>query len=166
MKYATEYHRLHEKHLFPGRSMLQYVQQLAILVGKYNTKTVLDYGCGEGRQWSHERAHNAIGIEMPALYDPGTADWAARPTGTFDGVICTDVMEHVPEENDELKKTAQDISSFATQWAFISVCCRPSKHIRFQDGTNVHCTIHPFAWWREFLQPHFTTARLVLVESP
>lgn len=164
MKYGQEYLALHKKGLFPGRSMLQYVPEISILVAKFGSKKILDYGCGEGRQWTHERAHNAINIELPTLYDPGTSEWSGRPKGTFDGVICTDVMEHVPEE--EVLDVVKDIASLAEQWAFISVCCRPSKHIRFSDGTNVHCTIHPFAWWKELMQPHFTKARLVLVESP
>jgi SAM-dependent methyltransferase len=164
MKYLDEYRRLHGEGKFPGRSMLQYVPQIADLVAKYKSKTILDYGCGEGRQWSHERAQNVIGCDIPTLYDPGTAAWSARPSGKFDGVICTDVMEHVPEE--ELQDVVEDIADFAEQWAFISVCCRPSKLMRFQDGTNIHVTIHPFSWWKEFMETHFKTAQLVLVESP
>jgi hypothetical protein len=72
-------------------------------------------------------------------------------------------MEHVPDG--ELKGVVEDIAGFATQWAFISVCCRQAN-LKFEDGTNIHVTIHPFDWWKEFLQPHFTSARLVLVESP
>jgi hypothetical protein len=164
MKYQKQYAILHGQGKFPGRSMLQHVPVIADLVAEFKSKNVLDYGCGEGRQWSHERAHNAIGIDLPTLYDPFTEAWCKRPKGTFHGVICTDVMEHVPEE--ELKGVVEDIAGFAEQWAFISVCCRPSKHMRFDDGTNIHVTIHPFAWWKEYLQPHFTSARLVLVESP
>jgi SAM-dependent methyltransferase len=164
MKYKKQYEILHGQGKFPGRSMLQYVPQIADLVAEFKSKKHLDYGCGEGRQWSHERAQNVIGIDIPTLYDPFTSAWNARPKDKFDGVICTDVMEHVPE--DELKGVVEEIASFATQWAFISVCCRPSKHMRFEDGTNIHVTIHPFAWWKEFLQPHFIDTRLVLVESP
>jgi SAM-dependent methyltransferase len=164
MKYKKQYEILHGQGKFPGRSMLQYVPQIADLVAEFKSKKHLDYGCGEGRQWSHERAQNVIGIDIPTLYDPFTSAWNARPKDKFDGVICTDVMEHVPE--DELKGVVEEIASFAEQWAFISVCCRPSKHMRFEDGTNIHVTIHPFAWWKEYLQPHFTSARLVLVESP
>jgi hypothetical protein len=172
MRYLAEYRKLHSEHKFPGRSMLQYVPVIADLIAEYGSKKILDYGCGEGTQWSHERAHNALGIDIPTLYDPAVPEWSQRPIpedGKFDGVICTDVVEHIPESGNygnELKAAVEHIASLTGQWAFISVCCRPSKHMRFTDGGNVHCTIHPFEWWQEFMKPHFKYVRLVLVQSP
>lgn len=166
MQFVTQYRGLHAKGLFQGYSLLQHVPQIADLVSEFGSKRLLDYGCGMGRQYTHERAHLALGVQVPVLYDPAVAEWVVKPAGKFDGVICTDVLEHVPEEHLELRTVVEEIAAFATQWAFISVCCRPSKHIRFDDGTNVHVTIHPFEWWREYLGPRFTKARLVLVESP
>jgi hypothetical protein len=163
MKYLEQYRNLHGQGRFPGRSMMQWVPQIADLVAEFKSTKLLDYGCGEGRQWSHERVQNVLGVEIPTLFDPCTDAWSARPQGLFDGVICTDVMEHVPDG--ELKGVVEDIAGFATQWAFISVCCRQAN-LKFEDGTNIHVTIHPFDWWKEFLQPHFKSARLVLVESP
>lgn len=163
MQYLNEYHTLHAQRKFPGHSLLQWIPRITDMVAEHQSRKLLDYGCGEGRQWTHERAHLAIGVEQPALYDPAVHVFARIPDGVFDGVICTDVLEHVPE--DELDGVFADLERLSRQWVFASICCRPSKHMRFSDGSNIHCTLHPMEWWRERMAPHFTK-KLVLVESP
>lgn len=145
-------------------SLLRWVPDIADLVGEFKSRRLLDYGCGLGWQYTRERAHNAWGTEMPVLYDPAVYGREMRPAGPFDGVICTDVLEHVPE--DELDAVLRDIAGFAAQWAFISVCCRPSKHIRLPIGGNVHVTVQPIEWWWARLAPFFDgKVRLVLKET-
>ena len=62
---------------------------------------------------------------MPTLYDPAVQGIDVKPEGQFDGVMCTDVLEHIPE--DELDTVIADLAGYAKQWAFIAVCCRPAK---------------------------------------
>jgi hypothetical protein len=38
------------------------------------------------------------GVESIRCYDPGYPPFSTLPEGRFDGVICTDVLEHCPEE--------------------------------------------------------------------
>ncbi|MCR4331294.1 MAG: methyltransferase domain-containing protein [Sulfuricaulis sp.] len=164
MKLLKQYRKLHGQQKFPGYSILKFVPEIADLVAEFRSKRLLDYGCGAGYQYRRERVHVLWGVEMPTLYDPAVAEHNATLIGQFDGVICTDVLEHVPE--DELPQVVGEIARFARQWAFISVCCRPSKHIVFEDGQNVHVTIHPFEWWQALLAPHFNgNTRLILRET-
>ena len=163
MKYLDQYRKLQAARKFPGMSMIPFAADVAELVGEFQSKTILDYGCGLGLQYSRDKIFKMWSDRMPTLYDPAVQLYQLKPAGKFDGVICTDVAEHVPE--DELPAFVADIAGYAKQWALISVCCRPSKHIRFDDGENVHVTIHPFAWWQEYLAPHFSSARLVLKET-
>lgn len=109
---------------------------------------MLDYGCGEGRQYTERRVHDAWGI-MPALYDPAVSGLDVLPLGKFDGVVCTDVLEHVPE--DELDGVLAELRGYAKLWCFISVCCRPAKPNKNLPGSggNAHVTIHPKEWWRQ-----------------
>lgn len=154
MKFLKQYRKLHEQKKFPGMSVLQFVPEIAELIAEFKSKRLLDYGCGLGWQYTRERIHLAWNIEPPTLYDPAVAEHSATLIGHFDGVICTDVLEHVPEE--ELQQVIGDLARFADQWAFISVCCRPSKHI----------TVKPFEWWQDLLAPHFKgEARLILRET-
>ena len=59
-------------------------------------KTLLDYGAGQGWQYTEECYHVLWNI-MPTLYDPAVAAFHVKPSQRFDGVICTDVLEHIPE---------------------------------------------------------------------
>lgn len=38
-------------------------------------------------------------VDSITLYDPGYEPYSTLPVGDFDGVICTDVLEHCPEED-------------------------------------------------------------------
>ena len=161
MKLLAQYRALQERAEFPGWAIRPFVAEIGGLIAEFKSRTVLDYGCGMGWQYSKEKASAGWGI-TPTLYDPAVATHDILPAGPFDGVICTDVAEHVPEE--ELDEMFANISGRAGQWAFISVCCRPAKRT-FADGSNVHVTIRPFAWWQAMLAPYFTDARLVLRET-
>lgn len=160
-----EYRKLHALHFFPGMSIAPFLPDITELVAETGAKKILDYGCGEGVQYTRERFHEAWGVDRPALYDPGVARWADKPVDIFDGVICTDVLEHVPE--DELDGVIDDLIRMSSMWVFASVCCRPAKR-KFLDGTNVHVTIRPLNWWAGKLARPFGMSgrRLVLRETP
>lgn len=140
------YRELHAKGKFPGFSVRPYLAQIAELVMSSGAKTLLDYGCGEGKQYSEECWHVLWNIH-PVLYDPAVPQFAKKPSGSFDGTICTDVLEHVPE--DELDAVIQDLVRFSRLWCFVSVCCRPAKaNKNLPDGRNAHVTIKPESWWQ------------------
>lgn len=145
-----EYEALHQDPTaMPGRSLLPYAHVVNTLIRKHGSQTALDYGCGKGLQYMVDRVQEWWGIQ-PHLYDPAVPTWSARPPlPTYDGVICTDVLEHIPEA--ELDATLTDIFGFARQWVFLTVCCRPAVRI-LPNGLNAHCTVRPQEWWRERLE--------------
>jgi hypothetical protein len=71
--------------------------------------------------------------------------WTACPAGTFDGVLCSDVLEHVPDE--ELDVFIPRLFAYADKFVWASVCCRAAKKC-FPSGENMHVTIRPMSWWR------------------
>lgn len=142
------YRALHAKGKFPGMSIRPYVIPITELVMASGAKTLLDYGCGEGKQYEIECYHVFWNV-MPTLYDPAVARFSQRPSAQFDGVICTDVLEHVPEA--ELDAVIDDLVGYARLWCFISVCCRPANRKYLPDGRNIHVTLKPPAWWRHKL---------------
>lgn len=154
------YVAMHEKGDFPGISIKLYLEQIAELVRETGAETLLDYGCGKGHQYTLKRWHEAWGI-MPALYDPAVPELSVLPPGPFDGVICTDVLEHVP--GDELEQVIGDLVRLSQLWCFVSVCCRPAKKKRkLPDGRGVHVTLESEAWWEEVLGRAFD-GRAVLI---
>jgi hypothetical protein len=160
------YTKLHAQGKFPGYSIRPYLMQITELVMASGAKTLLDYGAGQGKQYTKECYHILWNI-MPTLYDPAVKEFSKRPQGQFDGVINTDVLEHIPL--DELDAVIADLVGYSRLWCFISVCCRPAKPNKNLPGLgiNAHVTLKPESWWRETLGEAFANrAKLILEFTP
>jgi hypothetical protein len=86
-----------------------------------------------------------LGLERAVCYDPGYPPFAERPLGTFDLVICCDVLEHCPEE--DLQWIMEDIAGHARRGVFLVIACYPAKK-SLPNGENAHITIQPPSWWK------------------
>src|SRR6476646_3596930 len=95
-----------------GTSSPRHVDFILDLSKKLNTRSILDYGCG--------KAGLQKGLPFPITnYDPCMPEYAKRPEGEFDIVVCTDVLEHI--EPDCLNSVLQDLIGFARQLLFLNV---------------------------------------------
>lgn len=152
--YASEYGRFHENQkLFPGYTLTRYVDKIAKLVQELNTRSLLDYGCGKGYQYIERRLHMQWGGLLPHCYDIGVRQLTKRPNQKFEGIICTDVLEHI--HTDDLTEFLHDVFNFSTQtgnsFVFFGISCAPSKNKALSDGRNVHLTVQPPDWWENTL---------------
>ena len=144
---------------YPGESLLQHAKAISDLIAKTNSKSLLDYGCGKGYQYSKEKIHNRFFFDIqPALYDPAVSTHNTLPEETFDGVISTDVMEHIPE--DQLDEVLSQIYSKATKFVYLGICTIPAIAI-LPNGENAHCTVKPIEWWRDKISKHATVDTVV-----
>jgi len=66
------------------------------------------------------------------------------PSGNFDAVICTDVLEHI--EVQDLDVIMQEIYSKATKFVYLGICNAPADSF-LPDGRNSHVTLESFDWW-------------------
>lgn len=153
---------------FRGRSVLQYAGQIAKLVKLYDVQSMLDYGCGGGDQYKTPASfHQQIGLKRKsvALYDPSFKGHDKLPDRRFDMVVCSDVLEHIPE--DSVDALVDSLFNHANKVVWASVCCRPAKKF-FADGTNLHITLKALDWWAEKFTERSAAAGVAfqLVESP
>jgi len=145
MSLKDQYEKMHLQGHFPGQMAWQFRDDILRLMKKTGAKTLLDYGSGKGKQWGKLALHLQVD---PTLYDPYYPPNAKRPEGTFDGVICTDVLEHIPE--DEVEQVLRDIIEYARCFVFLTICTKPAKKT-LPDGRNAHLTVRPSEWWDEML---------------
>lgn len=145
--------------VFRGFSIKSAVPDIARLIKATAPRSILDYGCGKGRQYSERNVHEEWGGLMPHLYDVGVPAFAAKPKRSFDAVICTDVMEHIAEA--DVDAIIADIFRFVpprddggTCFAMFWISCRAAKRKTLADGRNVHLTVRPGDWWAERLTIH------------
>lgn len=135
----------HHPNYFRGRTVLKYATEIDKLIKSTVSKTLLDYGSGKGEQYQSTYSLQQVwGVDLPTCYDPGVERFAKLPKGRFDGVICCDVMEHVPEH--AVQDTLRRIIDYADKFVFFSIATNAATKT-LPDGQNCHLTIKPEEWW-------------------
>ncbi|MEK6749122.1 MAG: class I SAM-dependent methyltransferase [Pseudomonadota bacterium] len=140
--------------MFPGIALLPQAPRIAQLVAETNAQTLLDYGCGKGHQYtvaydapdgSHwPSVQQFWGVTSIHCYDPAYLPYSQKPTGQFDGVICTDVLEHCPEQ--DLPWIIETLFIYAKKFLFVNAACYPAVK-KLPNGENAHSTVKPPTWW-------------------
>jgi hypothetical protein len=153
--YGAMYTLLHQNHKhYKGRSIRPYVEPIAVLVRQVEARRLLDYGSGKGLQYADDRVQERWGEVEVTCYDVGVPAFSPRPQGFFDGVICTDVMEHIAKA--DVPEVLADIIGYTETgrpaFVFFSICCAPARRKSLPDGRNVHLTVETPAWWNYQLQ--------------
>lgn len=158
-----QYRQMHREggaQMFPGKSLVPQLAGIKRLVAETGAQTILDYGCGKALAYNRDDLRfedsefvgsivdywDVAGVHF---YDPCHAPFSRLPEGQFDGVICTDVLEHCPEE--DLPWIVGEIFSFSRQFVYANVACYPAQK-RLPNGENAHCTVRSAAWWREVFE--------------
>jgi hypothetical protein len=169
----NEYKNLHEKgnkqisghDMFNGISITFYLKDLRhIILNLEKAKSILDYGCGKAMFYSPTKynkfALNEKGFRLKqslpklwnldyySLYDPGYKEYSKLPKGKYDGVICTDVIEHIDEKDCDW--ILDEIVSFSKKFVFISIACYKALKT-FTNGRNVHVNVQGPEYWKEKL---------------
>lgn len=123
-----------------------YSPDIAHLTKKHDVKTILDYGCSDGTQYTRMRLHEKYDYPLPYLYEPSIPFFSKFPTRTFDMVVCTDVMEHVTLPL--VEQILARIMFYADRVVYMSIADTPANLI-LPNGENAHCTLKPAEWWVE-----------------
>lgn len=152
-KAEKENHRPAEQ-TFAGKMLASHAPTIKQMIERTQSRTLLDYGSGKGQ--SYETKDIEIGgVTAPSLqeywglesircYDPGYEPFSRLPSEQFDGVICTDVLEHITEP--DLPWILDEMFGFARRFVFANIACYPAKK-SLPNGQNAHCTVRPPDWW-------------------
>ena len=157
--------------MFDGQSLPRQAQRIRRLITRSGARSILDYGSGKGTQYSKPILENGVerwesmqqywGVESIRCYDPGYVPFSELPQGAFDGVVCTDVLEHCPEQ--DLEWIIGELFGFARRCVFANVACYPARKT-LPNGENAHCTIRPVEFWRELFERAAGASKAVLWE--
>lgn len=129
---GTDFQKNNPKN-WAGYDVVKYQRQIKDLVIKYNAKTILDYGCGKGFQYTDPLPY-ALGDEEPVWttfdkwlgvtvykYDPCVEEFKEPPSTNmkFDGVICNQVLQTIPDS--DLSWVARKLKEHTDKFCFISL---------------------------------------------
>ena len=125
-----------------GDDCKNYHNQIRLLMDKYNAKSVLDYGCGKGRQYQNLLSYGLsptentepmtfktrINAESVYCYDPCVVEFEIEPIGqTFDAVICTQILGSIPDV--DMPWLCDKLMNYATKFVFIGLH-KPDKPVK------------------------------------
>lgn len=165
MNLIEQYRALHAQGKFQGLSVLKFADEIGDLIKQYGAETLLDYGSGQGHQYMPPHSLDKKWGVNVTMYDPAVEGLTDLPMEKWDVVLCSDVLEHIPE--DGLSKVFNETFSRAIRFVYFTVCARPAKKT-FPDGTNVHVTLKPMEWWQAEIEKYQNTfgIRFFLRETP
>jgi len=140
---------------FDGGGIRTLVDKILHELKSRKSVTILDYGCGLATHWHSQvwinntkSILNVLGEKVQGFYryDPAYDIYSKKPTNKFDFVVCSDVLEHVPD--DYLEEFFFDINNFVKSDGiiFYSISTKPSRN-SFIDGTNMHINIKSIEDW-------------------
>jgi hypothetical protein len=115
-------HHARQSKTWSGRFTWKMRHRIKELIDQFEVKSILDYGCGKGRQYEDidEKGQNLEqywGI-MTTKYDPCVTWFSQEPHGKFDMVICVQVLGSIPR--DDLPWVIDRLYRFASKVIFVS----------------------------------------------
>lgn len=160
INYIEEYKKLHSTNSTFGTSNIEQLKFINLIIEYIKPNTILDYGCGKGT------LINELRDIYPNIkfygYDPAVPEFSTLPTGKFDLVINTDVLEHIPENT--IKEVITQIKNCSNNVFFQLHHAKASQIL--PNGENAHCTIKPPKWYLKLLKKYFTNVILLPSRKP
>lgn len=129
-----------ENSSWAGTDCKNYHNHIRVLMDKYDAKTVLDYGCGKGKQYIDVVPYilpnnqltepmtfqTRINAESVYKFDPCVETFEIEPLEQkFDAVICTQVLGSIPDVDVPWLK--DKLMNYATKFVFIGLHSFPGK---------------------------------------
>lgn len=150
-QYMIEQYRLLHKTMAYGNTSESLKSFVLPFVGFLKPKSILDYGCGQSRLLEILRKEDRLLDAKLYKFDPAIEEYEVLVPQNIDMIICTDVLEHIPE--DELDGLLRTIKIKSDNIIF-TICCREAIY-NLPDGQNCHCTIRPKKWWISKIRKYF-----------
>lgn len=148
----NQYIQLHNSQLGYGANYNEgkWHQDFLDLLKEKKCKTVLDFGCGKGVfvDELNKLSYDAVG------YDPAVDKFKNFPTGFYDAILCTDVLEHLEEET--FHEELNQIKNKNPKLIYFNVAYEKA-HTLLPNGLNCHTLIKNKEWWAENLISFYDT---------
>jgi len=161
---GREFQRNNTKN-WAGNDSKNYHNQIRALMDRYNAKTVLDYGCGKGEQYSTLNSYVLHGapphvntepmtfqtrINAQSIYkfDPCVEEFNIEPVDKkFDAVICTQVLGSIPDV--DIPWIKDKLMNYATKFVFIGLhSAAPKSKKRIYDPAHINY-YRTIEWYQE-----------------
>ncbi len=128
-------------------------KELHDLAAKAGAMTVLEYALG-AEDNGYETAEGSVSRDAELTitrYDPAVPSLSERPSGRFDGVVCTEGLDFLPDE--DVPWVIDELLGYARRFVYATVSdLALTKEL--PDGTRLQSRPRDRSWWYE----HFEAA--------
>ena len=162
--HATGTSKLPPQKTFAGFSLVRWIPEIKSIIQKTESKSIIDFGCGKAMAYKEKITCPNIKhfwkLENITLYDPGVKEYSLYPNFNADGIICTDVIEHITSE--DVINFIENLFLLSNKFVFLVIATQPASKY-FDDGRNIHLTLKSDKEWdvifKEFKKkyPHILT---------
>lgn len=163
---------INEKTVFDGGGIQLIYDELEYELDKRDCASILDFGGGTAVHW-HKKvripgqkemmtATEFFGARLRGFfrYDPAHPHYNVKPTGKYEIIMCTEVLEHVPlDEMDELLTEMK--SYLKDDGVVIFTIPKTLSSNSFPDGQNTHVTLMETSEWNKLFDQYFDDFVLV-----
>jgi len=137
-----------------GKSSEDLLELLAPYIIDLDPRIILDYGCGRSSLinffWKD-------GERELYKFDPAVYEYNKKPDVMSDLLLCTDVLEHIPE--DYFPYLFQDIVRLSKKQIFTVSLIAARK--RLPNGVNAHITLKTKGQWYKILREYFNILKII-----
>ena len=144
---------------FLGYSLTKWILKIKEIIKINKCDSLLDFGCGKGFLYKNkfkindQEYRNLLDcwkLDDVYLYDPGVKEFSVYPVRKFDGLICTDVIEHIPEN--DILHFIDSLFKLSNKFILVVIATIPATKF-FDDGNNIHlCLKTQEEWEKIFLE--------------
>ena len=143
---------------FLGYSLTKWIVKIKDIIKKNNCHSLIDFGCGKAFLYNNsfkikDEEFSGLSdfwkIKNICLYDPGVEEYSKFPQVKYDGLICTDVIEHIPE--DDVINFIDGLFKLSNKFIFVVIATIPATKF-FEDGSNIHLSLKNESVWKDIFE--------------
>ena len=140
---------------FLGYSLTKWIVKIRDIIKINNCNSLLDFGCGKAFLYKNKfriggkeftDLSHFWDLQNIYLYDPGLKEYSTYPHKKYDGIICTDVVEHIPEE--DVQNFIDELFKLSNKFIFVVIATMPASKY-FDDGKNIHLSLKGQEEWKK-----------------
>lgn len=141
--------------IFKGYSLIKSIVDIKDVINHTKSKSIIDFGCGKAMYYKNKlkvedvnyiSLQNYWDIEKIILYDPAVSEFSDYPKVIADGIISTDVIEHIPPE--DVINFIDEMFSLCKNFIYVVIATIPASKV-FENGENIHICLKTEQEWLE-----------------
>ncbi len=145
-----QYKEIHKKHSGYGKGGNAHYYYIATIIYYQGYRGAIDFGCGKGGLADQLDRQSGFTCDR---YDPAIPGIDVLPDKrTYDVVVNTDVLEHIPEA--ELDSVLHVFRKLSENAIIIPHLSRATRIL--PNGENAHCTIKTPSEWASLFRQYYS----------